>query len=39
MRRNNVLGILFANINDDSVHELTNERILPRFPSAGGTDY
>ena len=35
MRRNNVLGILFANINDDSVHELTNERILASVPFGG----
>lgn len=35
MRRNNVLGILFANINDDEVHELTNERTLASIPFGG----
>ena len=35
MRRNNVLGILFANINDDGVHELTGERTLASIPFGG----
>ena len=35
MRGNNILGILFANVHDEKVHELTEVRTLASAPFGG----
>ena len=35
MRGNNVLGLLFSNIHDERIHELTEKRTIASIPFGG----